>query len=289
MHLHQISLGLAPYPLTQQLEARWKCITCPHPVRTHRFAKCGMKVAFPTAAKLALGGRENVQKNIKKQLTGLCPSGKVALHTVTHILHKMRTKALLCCAALAAGIATSAVAQSNVYSLNIVGYVNTPITAGFNLIANPLDNGTNDLNSLFAGAGFGDTIYLFNNGAFTSSTFLGTWSPDPTLLPGSGIFYQAGAAFTNTFVGNVMTGNLSNPIPAGFSLKASRAPVSDTLDGLGLPGSFGDTVYAFRNGAYQSSTYLGTWSALTPPNVAVGEAFWVQASAAGNWTRSFSP
>src|SRR5690349_15003713 len=120
----------------------------------------------------------------------------------------MRTKALLCCAALAAGIATS-MAQSNVYSLNIVGYVNTPIAAGFNLIANPLDNGTNDLNSLFPGAATGDTIYLFNNGSFTSaSSLFGTWSPDPTLLPGTGIFYQAGAAFTNTFVGNVMTGNL---------------------------------------------------------------------------------
>ena len=202
----------------------------------------------------------------------------------------MRTKALLCCAALAAGIATSAVAQSNVYSLNIVGYVNYTIGTGFNLIANPLDNGTNDLNSLFPGAGFGDTIYTYN-GTFTPSTFLGSWSPDPVILPGTGIFYSASAAFTNTYVGNVLTGTLNNPIPAGLSLKASQAPVADTLNNLGLPGSFGDTVYLYRNGAYTPSTYLGTWSppAVGSTNIAIGEAFWVSAAAAETWTRSFNP
>ncbi len=64
----------------------------------------------------------------------------------------MRIKALLCAAALAAG-AVSSMAQSNVYSLNIVGYVNVPLVTGFNLIANPLDNGTNDLASLFPECG----------------------------------------------------------------------------------------------------------------------------------------
>jgi len=209
----------------------------------------------------------------------------------------MRTKALLCCAALAAGIATSAVAQSNVYSLNIVGYVNTPIIAGANLIANPLDNGTNDLNSLFPNAGIGDIVYFWSGSTFQSSTFLGTWSPiapattDPVLLPGTGIFYVAGAPFTNTFIGNVMTGSLANPIPAGVSLKSSQAPVSDTLDNLGVPGNIGDIVYVYRNGAYSSSTFLGNWSPLTvgSTNIGIGEGFWIQASAAGSWTRSFNP
>src|SRR5437879_6035335 len=112
------------------------------------------------------------KKSLKKTLTTVCAFARLPLHTVIHILHKMRTKALLCCAALAAGLATSAVAQSNVFSLNIVGYVNTPLTTGFNLIANPLDKGTNDLNSLFPNAGFGDTVYSFVNGAFQVSTYL---------------------------------------------------------------------------------------------------------------------
>jgi hypothetical protein len=240
-------------------------------------------------------GQKNVQKKLKKTLTPCCPSGKLALHTVTHILHKMRTKALLCCAALAVGIATSAVAQSNVYSLNIVGYVNTTIGAGANLIANPLDNGTNDLNSLFPGAGFGDIVYFWNGSAFQSSTYLGSWSAippattDPVLAPGTGVFYIAGAPFTNTFVGNVLTGSLTNGIQAGVSIKGSQIPVAEDLNALGVPGNFGDIVYVFRGGAYSSSTYLGTWSALTPPSLGIGEGFWIQAGSAENWVINFNP
>ena len=198
----------------------------------------------------------------------------------------MRTKALLCAAALAAGALTS-MAQGNVYSLNIVGYVNVPFVTGYNLVANPLDNGTNDLNSLFPNAGLGDAVYAFVNGGFTSSTFFGSWSPDLTVTPGGGIFYQAGAPFTNTFVVNVMTGNLTNPIPAGFSIKSSQVPQSDTLGNLGFPANLGDAVYYFRNGAYVSSTYFGSWN--PDLTVGVGEAFWAQVGAAENWTRTFNP
>ena len=84
-----------------------------------------------------------------------------------------------------------------------------------------------------------------------------------------------------------MTGNLSNPIPAGFSIKSSQAPVSDTLENLQFPAQIGDTVYYFRNGAYVVSTFLGTWNPDLSP--AVGEAFWAQVSANANWTRTFNP
>ena len=192
----------------------------------------------------------------------------------------------MCAAALAAGALTS-MAQGNVYSLNIVGYVNVPITTGFNLIANPLDNGTNDLNSLFPSAGFGDTAYLYVNGNFTSSQYFGGWTPDLTVTPGVGVFYQSGANFTNTFVGNVMTGNLTNPVPAGFSIKSSQVPQADTLENLGFPANFGDTVYYYRNGQYVSSQFFGSW---TPDlTLGVGEAFWAQVGANVNWTRTFNP
>jgi hypothetical protein len=198
----------------------------------------------------------------------------------------MRIKALVCAAAVAAGTVAS-MAQSNVYSLNIVGYVNTPLVSGFNLIANPLDNGTNSLSSLFPAAGFGDTVFQFVNGAFVSSTYLGAWAPDLVSPPGGGVFYQASAAFTNTFVGNVLTGNLTNPVPAGFSIRSSQVPQAGTLDQLGYPAAFGDTAFFFRGGAYTSSTYLGTWA--PDLTVGVGESFWIQTSAAVNWTRTFNP
>jgi hypothetical protein len=60
----------------------------------------------------------------------------------------MRTKVLLGLAALAAGAVTS-MAQSNVYSLNIVGYCNVPAKGGYAFMSNPLDNGNNSATTLF--------------------------------------------------------------------------------------------------------------------------------------------
>jgi hypothetical protein len=79
----------------------------------------------------------------------------------------MRTKTLLLTAALsAAGVATS-MAQGAVYSVNAVGYVNTPLVAGFNLVSNPLNNTAangNTIESLFAGVPDGTQVYKFENG-----------------------------------------------------------------------------------------------------------------------------
>src|SRR5689334_13849488 len=79
----------------------------------------------------------------------------------------MRTKTLLLTAALsAAGIATS-MAQA-VYSVNAVGYVNTTLVPGFNLVSNPLDNKTgNTIQNLFGTGVQGTipnnlTVYYFN-------------------------------------------------------------------------------------------------------------------------------
>jgi hypothetical protein len=58
----------------------------------------------------------------------------------------MRTKTLVCAAALAAGLATSALAQSNVYSLNVVGYYNVTVPANtFVLVGNQLNTTNNTL------------------------------------------------------------------------------------------------------------------------------------------------
>jgi hypothetical protein len=198
----------------------------------------------------------------------------------------MRTKTLFIAAAvLAAGIASS-VAQT-VYSANIVGYVNVTIPTGFSIIANQLDNGTNDLNSLIPNAGFGDTVYTWNGSAFTPSIYAGTWGPDTVLAPGQAAFYDAGAPVTATFVGQVETGNLTNSFPAGFSLISDQVPVSENLDTAGLTAGFGDTIYFYRSGAYVPIIYAGSWGSGATPNV--GEGFWIDSTSGGSWTQNFSP
>src|SRR5437763_197776 len=86
--------------------------------------------------------RKNVQKLSKELLTHSGPFAIVRSHTVNTNYKHMRTKALLCAAALAAG-AVTAMAQSNVYSLNVVGYINTTLVGSaagkYQMIANQLN------------------------------------------------------------------------------------------------------------------------------------------------------
>lgn len=135
-----------------------------------------------------------------------------------------------------------ALAQSNTYSMNIVGYVNTPFVAGGNLFSNPLSAATNRLSSLFLwGAPAGTTVSLWDylSESYTqTSTYNGSaWSVNLTLNPGTGALLTTPAAFTNTFVGNVVY--TPGPPPnndilpstvfvevAGMHLLASATPVS---------------------------------------------------------------
>jgi len=216
----------------------------------------------------------------------------------------MRTKTLLLTAALsAAGLATS-MAQT-VYSVNAVGYVNIALPVGFSIIANPLNNtaGGNNITNLFAGLGAaqeGLTVYKYNGAAappYSTTIFeFGDWSNKTiTLVPGEAIFIKVptGGAFTNTFVGEVMQGSLSNPIPTGFSLRSSQVPQAGLLQtDLGFAPAENDQVFQF-DGTTQK--YLPTrtfefsaWS--TQPNVKVGEGFFLKngGTTARTWTRTFT-
>jgi len=223
----------------------------------------------------------------------------------------MRTKALLLIAAFAAAGVASSVAQ--VYSVNAVGYVNTTLSTGFNMISNPLDAGTGNntvgklLSNIQGGIPGGLKAYTFNTttGVFnTPATYVGApvnaFSPaasrDIVVDPGNGMFvYNPGAPVVCTFVGQVAQGDLVNPLPQGFSIKANQVPQAGKPDSFGLVGTAGDKIYKFNNatGVYNTpSTYVGapvnTWSPATP-SIGVGEAFFMyRATSAGTWNRSFS-
>jgi hypothetical protein len=187
----------------------------------------------------------------------------------------MRTKTLLGLAVLAAGAATS-MAQSNVYSLNIVGYANVPAPSGFTFQSNPMDNGNNsatvvipnpgdgvnpttrDGSSIQEWTGTGFKISVFDS--LTDDTTTGFTDPNgnpvaaPVLTSGKGYLYQNGAASNNiTYIGNVRgpgTNVLSLPprVPpyAVGSMLPLAGPVRSALgfnnvnpDPSGTSGQFG--------------------------------------------------
>jgi len=207
----------------------------------------------------------------------------------------MRTKTLLLTAAIgAAGIASS-MAQA-VYSVNYVGYVNKTLLSGFNLIANPLNNGNNDVATILPTVPEGTTVYRYNGAGYdTSDYFFGAWSAPLTLLPGDGFFIANPevASITVTFVGEGQEGpNLMNNINPGLSLKSSKIPQAGNLDPAGnlefpMP-SEGDTVYKWLPAQQNYSThtfFFGVWD--VTPTLDVAESVFYQANALLSWERDF--
>jgi hypothetical protein len=203
-----------------------------------------------------------------------------------------------------------ALAQTNVYSVNAVGYVNVVFPPGFSIRANPLNANPNTLANIF------DTnvvvanskIYQYVPATSTAAatfkiyTFIDEdgskfWSAAATLNPGEGFFFNnPGAAFTNTFVGEVPQGPQSNQqVPQGFSIKSSVVPQSGQLDTvLQYPAAANDKVYRLNadGKTYSISTWIveepgqpGFWSKAPVP--AVGEGFWLFSTSAKQWDRNF--
>jgi hypothetical protein len=217
----------------------------------------------------------------------------------------MRTKALLFTAALGL-VGVSAASAQSVYSVNAVGYVNVSLPIGYSIISNPLNGTNNNLSTILPNVPNNTAVYKFDpatQGFSTASVFfvdegVGIWFPDNVLNPGEGAFIQLTEAATVTFVGEVPQGNLTNTIPANFSLRASQVPQSAALTTtLGFPAQNGDTVFFWNRNTQQYAPALsyfvdegvGVWFPSEPvPGVA--EGFFIQNTTGllRSWTRSFS-
>jgi hypothetical protein len=212
----------------------------------------------------------------------------------------MRTKTLVIAAAIAAVGAATSMAQ--VFSVNVVGYVNVSLARGFNLVANPLSNGDNKLETILPSAPDGTKVFTFSNGRFDNPVeFVQGLGWDPAgkvLAPGTGAFIQVSEPTTLTFVGEVVTGSSSVPLVSGFNLIASTVPIQATLGstgnaGMNFPAADGDKVFLFdsANQRFQATVPefiqgLG-WDPVDP-TIGVGQAFFIFTSTARSWNRTFT-
>jgi hypothetical protein len=185
----------------------------------------------------------------------------------------MRTRTLLLsAAAIAAGLASSQ-AQSNVFSANVVGYVNVvlPGNGKFALIANPFDDGNgNQLTNILNGALPKQSQVLTWNGASFNIIAKGgspaVWGSSVPLVPGAGFFVRNGNPgslvpdLTNTFVGSIVVpngGSVTNSLPIGFTLNGTPIPYAGNIAIIGQNG--GDTNMDFGGPLTKQSQIL-TWS-----------------------------
>jgi len=198
-----------------------------------------------------------------------------------------------------AGAASTTVMGQSVYSANAVGYVNLSLGAGFTLIANPLNNTTNDLATILTNVPNSTVVYQFNttSQSYSASTFraaTGKWSSDLVLNPGAGAFISLPSATTVTFVGNVPQGSLTNVISPGFSIQSFPIPVSVAVTNsiVSMPApTASDTIYAFVNSSQSYSAFTARASGFTKIYTpAVGESFFYlsQATAPVSWVVNFT-
>ncbi len=201
-------------------------------------------------------------------------------------------------------------AQSNVYSVNVVGYVNrtVPGNAGFALVSNPLDTGNNVYSNLFGSLPSNTKVLKWNGAGFSTATkvaFGNGWSPasnaTTTLNPGEGAFIQSASGspgITNTFVGSVVQGTWTNSFPAGFALVANQSPDTGDFTTLGITASIpsspsGSTVLLWNetNQQYNTFTRVGFgsgWSPSLPSVSQPSQSMFFNAKGAGSWVRTFT-
>jgi hypothetical protein len=184
----------------------------------------------------------------------------------------------------------------DVQSANVMGYSTTTLPPGFSMIANPFDAGNNSVSELLKDLPDGSKVNKFDTRFFqmTENFFRGgKWTnPNEKLLPGEGaiVLNPTSDYKSLSFVGNVMQGNLSVPIPSGFSIRSSLVPQPGRLHAdLGFPIADGDVIHLYDRDRQKYVLYPydpDKWAA-NPPILSVGESFWVAKTSPGNWTRSF--
>jgi hypothetical protein len=225
----------------------------------------------------------------------------------------MRTKTLALSALLGMLGTASLVAQTNVYSLNAVGYINVTIYPGYNIITCPLicspDNTIATLlpntNGAYQSGIHKGVVYSYINGtgfgpsdtANSATGGTGGWAGNGTLTinPGQAVFFYnnvnlvSGTNMTATFVGTVPQGSLTNALIKGYNLVGSIVPVSGDLVTnpiSTLPAYNSDYTYVYdplyygaptnAQGGYSAgeNQYVGgNWSS-HPTLANVSEGFW---------------
>ncbi len=223
-------------------------------------------------------------------------------------------------AALAAGVLTS---NAQVYSQNIVGYVNTSLTPNaYALVAPALDvdgTGTNGTITTVCGTNVasGTIVLVFNGTTYDTLEYSpvthggapewnlnGAAAGNFSLNCGEG-FWMLDPSDTNlTQVGTVLQGTLTNayfPPAAVYGLIGSQVPLAGGITTvLGYQPTSGDIVLSYNptSGGYNTFEYSPVTHGGAPewnengtaaePQIGVAQGFWILPAAANDWVETFT-
>ncbi|MCU0786194.1 MAG: hypothetical protein MUF81_19530 [Verrucomicrobia bacterium] len=178
-----------------------------------------------------------------------------------------------------------------------VGYYNVTLTNGYNFVANQLDTPPNSITNVINAYPLlpdGTKVWVWNvtNQSYDPPVTYwegSGWDGDVELPVGKGFVIQIPSPWTNTFVGEVLQGSLTNFIAGGnkLSLVGSKVPLGGALASvLQFPGIDGADAYLYRSASQQFTdafSCFGGYGWYDPQKVAdtngpivnVGEAFFI--------------
>jgi len=214
----------------------------------------------------------------------------------------MRTKVLALTAAISA---IGAAAMADVYSVNVVGFVNKSLPGGYSFLSVPLKATNDTVATIFPSVPNGSFVLTwdaarqtYNNAVTYDTDIFGGWEdPALTLADGQGFFLNlptAGAPHTITFVGEVRQGDaLTTQLARGYTMAGSQVPQSGGIQTvLGYVPSNGDFVLAWngtaqtwKNAITYDTDIFGGWE--VEPVLDIAEGVFMNRGTAGQWTRNF--
>jgi len=223
---------------------------------------------------------------------------------------------MLLSALLGAVGCVSALAQTNVYSANAVGYVNVTLYPGFNLVTDPLiatpNNAISNLLVNTNGQYKGWTVFFYNPLNATPYSFdsgiKSAWANGgggtETINPGQAVWINnpSNTTYSITFVGTVPTSVTTPLYHNAFNLVGSAIPASGDMVTNSLMlfsnATKGDSVFTYNPTlgtpyTLYSATGKGittNWASGNPQIPWVGAGLWYENSAGTNnqWVQNYS-
>jgi hypothetical protein len=225
----------------------------------------------------------------------------------------MRTKTMLLSALLGAVGCVSAMAQTNVYSANAVGYVNVTLYPGFNLVSDPLiASPDNTVSNLFVNTnGQWKTWQVWEYNPTLGSPYteiIGTatsWGAGGTntLNPGQCVWVKnpSNANYSVTFVGTVPTSSSVTLYANSFNLVSTAIPASGDVVTNSLMSltnaskldqlwTYNPTLATPPKEYICTGTGANRWGATDPnlPWVGTGFFYYNKTNFNNTWTQSYS-
>jgi hypothetical protein len=121
------------------------------------------------------------------------------------------------------------------------------------------------------------------------------WGANATvpIVPGKGVFVRINTPgdYTNTYVGEVLQGSLTNSTGVNFNLIGNMVPDSGLATAVNLVPAAGAQVQkwsvALQDFVTSSKTPIG-WSGAGEPSFAPGDGFFLKNNTPYNWVRNFT-